>query len=737
MVIQIPEKLKQKGIRFVLLEKSGKKPFQNEWQNKSIEFDNEELLNHLEKEGNYGVMGGGLKQLVIIDFDNEELQKKILSKLPRTFTIKTGSGKLHKYFFSDKCESFKIFDENMNTLADVQGEGKQVVGANSIHPNGNRYEVEDDFDINFLPYAEIKALLIPFDKKPKKEKKIQEKTNFDIGDDFLDNLKSSVSMEDVLSSFGIDTSKNPTACPFHSSQGGKCLGFNNEIAHCFHCDNAWNIFSFVKDMKRCDFRESLEYLANLSGLQDELEISRKKYIERLKVQQKDEKRDVKDMFLDFVKNKKWGDATEVLVNWILRNNYIYTTKDDLKTEMWIYKEGIYIPQGKSEVKELLRDLLGNWYNAFYYNQVINKLEPDTFINIDEFFNQRHTDEIPVKNGILNLCSRELKPFSPEKIFFCKLNAEYNRYADCPQIDKFLSEILSDKDDKLVFYEIGGFSLWKEYTFEKAFMFVGNGRNGKDKSLELIKRILGLENCCSVPLSSLSPDSFIMSEFFGKMVNIAGDIGNKDLKDTSSFKALTGRSLVSAPRKFLKPITFQNYAKFIFACNDLPMVYDSSKGFWDRWVLLEFPYTFVPDEELKKAKDKTLLKLRDEDIIEKIISPQEMSGLLNKFLDGLDRLRDKRVFSSTKGSDEIKELWIRKSNSFMAFCMDFLESEYDNKITKKELRKRYTDYCKLHKVTPKTDYVIKRTLEELFGAIEDRDYTNWGGVRCWEGIKWKK
>ena len=36
--MEIPEKLKQKGIRFVLLEKSGKKPFQKDWQNKNIEF---------------------------------------------------------------------------------------------------------------------------------------------------------------------------------------------------------------------------------------------------------------------------------------------------------------------------------------------------------------------------------------------------------------------------------------------------------------------------------------------------------------------------------------------------------------------------------------------------------------------------------------------------------------------------------------------------------------------------
>lgn len=461
------------------------------------------------------------------------------------------------------------------------------------------------------------------------------------------------------------------------------------------------------------------------------------FFSRIKIKQIGESNIViKNQFLELIRDKKFGEATELLVSWIKEKNYIYTTKDDLKTEMWIYREGIYVPQGKSEVKEILRGLLGNWYNAFYYNQVINKLEPDTFIDIDIFFKQESKEEVPVKNGIFNLFTRELTSFTPDKIFFNKLPIEYNPSADCPNIDKFLSEILADEKDREVFYEMGGFSLYNEYLFEKAFMLLGNGRNGKDKSLELIKKVIGVENCCSVPLSSIIPDSFIISEFFGKKVNIAGDIDNKDLKDTSTFKGLTGRSLVSGQRKFLRPITFQNYAKFIFACNELPMVYDTSRGFWDRWILLEYPFTFVTKEELEQNKDKTNLKLREEGIVERIATPKELSGLFNKFLDGFDRLIKLRKFSSTRGCDEVKNTWIRRSNSFMAFCLDNLESDYESYVTKKELRKKYSDYCRKHKITPKTDYVIKRTLEEMFGAVEG--FKDIFGItnRVWEGIKLK-
>jgi P4 family phage/plasmid primase-like protien len=444
-----------------------------------------------------------------------------------------------------------------------------------------------------------------------------------------------------------------------------------------------------------------------------------------------------DSVLSLIQRKKTGEATELLVNEILNNNFIYTTKTDVKQEIWVYQEGIYEPNGESHIKEIIRNIMNDGYSEWLANQVLAKVKIDTFIETNYFFNQNVIEEVPVQNGILNIFTREIQPFTPKKIFFNKLPVIYDPSKDCPLIDKFLSEVLAKKDDKKLFYELGGFCLLKEYRFEKAFMFVGSGRNGKDKSLELIKRLLGAKNCCSIPLSSIVPDSFIISEFYQKLANLAGEINNHDLKDTSAFKGLTGRSLQTAQRKYLTPITFINHAKFIFACNDLPMVSDDSVGFWDRWILLEFPYTFLSQEEIDKKEDKTNLKVRDDNIIQKITIPEEMSGLLNRFLDGLDRIISQKKFSNTQGSEEVKQLWVVKSNSVMAFCLNCIVEDYDGFIMKKDFRRRYIDYCKKYKVKPRSDYVIKRTLENLFGVSEgNKPVLNNKWEKSWEGITWK-
>lgn len=276
----IPEKLRVDGIHFVLVERGTKKPFQNAWQNKTIGYNDLELIEHLNKGGNYGVMGGGERNLVIVDFDEKRIQDELLSKLPETFTVKTGSGMLHKYFFSDNSGSFKIFDELMNTLIDVQGEGKQAIGPGSIHPNGNQYILLEDKPIAFIPYPELKAIIIPHDKKPKKIiEPILEKPKEFNHDNFLDSLLSAINIKDLLTNFGINTSRNPTSCPFHSSKGGKCFSYEKDKAHCFHCEGGWNALSLTKQVKNLGSKEAIEFLADFTGMRYQLEESRRKYIE--------------------------------------------------------------------------------------------------------------------------------------------------------------------------------------------------------------------------------------------------------------------------------------------------------------------------------------------------------------------------------------------------------------------------------------------------------------------------
>lgn len=442
--------------------------------------------------------------------------------------------------------------------------------------------------------------------------------------------------------------------------------------------------------------------------------------------------------LSLLNLKKFGEATEILVDEIKKDNFVFTTKKDKADEVLIYKEGTYHEHGESHIKEQLRNLMEENYSSWLANQVIEKIKTDTYIDADILFKEKNTHEIPVQNGILDLETFELKEFTPSKIFLSKLPTKFDIEATCPMIDKFLSDVLASPEDKDVFYELAGFGLMKDYFMEKAFMFVGNGRNGKGKSIELLKRLVGASNCASVPLSAMDSNSPFINTLWKRYFNLAGDISSKDLKETGMFKQLTGRDLISANRKYLSVIEFANYAKLVFACNDLPRVYDYSDGFWERWVLLEFPFKFVEQDVYDSAteEERKMWKIKDPQIIDKITTPEEMSGFLNMALLGLKRLLKNKKFSYTKGTAEVKNRWIRKADSFMAFCMDCIEEDYDSTVSKKLIRKTYKDYCKLHGVKGVSDMSIKATLQENYGVGEEYVGPVGNQVTSWTGIKLK-
>lgn len=432
--------------------------------------------------------------------------------------------------------------------------------------------------------------------------------------------------------------------------------------------------------------------------------------------------------------KDRDNATELIVEHIMKHNHIYTTKDDIKSEMWIYRDGVYVPQGRSCVKEFSRRILERAYTTQLSNAIVSKIEADTFIEHKDFFDTNYIDEVPLINGILNINTRELTEHTPDKIFFNKLPIEYNQYATCPNIIKHFESTLKDKESVSVMLELFGYLLLKEYRIEKAIMFVGHGRNGKSKTIELMKRFIGAENCSSLPLKSLNEASFSLSELFGKMANLAADLSKTDLKETGMIKSLIGRDTVQAKRKFLRDLNFVNYAKMVFAANELPRIYDTTDGFWTKWVLLEFPYKFVTQEVYDETQeDKTMLKIMDTEIMKKLTTPDELSGLLNSALDGLDRLLRKKDYSYSKSTADVKDMWIRKSDSFTAFCYDHVDESDNGKITKKDLRKMYHKYTKIHKIGGCSDKAIHITLENMYGVSEKQD--TWDG-RIWEGIQLK-
>ncbi len=464
-----------------------------------------------------------------------------------------------------------------------------------------------------------------------------------------------------------------------------------------------------------------------------------KEIKNKEIEEKEKSGDIQGVVVFLIADKKRSKATETMTKDFLEHNSIYTTRDDEKSECWIYKEGIYIPQGITYIKEYCRNVLGKLYTTTLCNEVVNKIEADTFIEQEDFFKEEEPHLISVNNGILNLKTKELKPFNPSFKFFSKLDIDFIPDSKCPKIKEFFKSLFKDELEIKVIQEIFGFLLYREYFLEKAFMFLGSGRNGKGKTMELMKHFIGVDNCAEISLEAMEKDHFAIGELFKKYANLCGDLSKTALKHTGEFKKLTGRDLLSAARKFKTRVKFVNYSKMLFSCNELPLTYDITEAFFNRWIILDFPFTFLPQKEIEELGDdgKENIKIRDSNIIEAMTTKEEMRGLLCWALEGLKRLLEIKSFSYSPSTNETRNKWLRKSDSCMAFILDYVVYDYESYIPKKEFKNRYVQFCSRHKIPISGDKVIKRLLENQMGAY-DGQRKNDDNIQehVWNGIRFK-
>ncbi len=448
--------------------------------------------------------------------------------------------------------------------------------------------------------------------------------------------------------------------------------------------------------------------------------------------------DIREDVLYLLSSGKQSDryeATEIMVKRFLRENFIYTIRSDEITEMWIYHDGIYIPEGKTYIKEFCRDVLLESYTDRIAKIIIDKIKTDTYINGNDFFKDNNPYEIAVKNGILNVKTKELYPFTPNKILFNKINASYNPNAKINKILKFIKEVVSPDDVKII-QELLGFILVKKYITERLFMFLGDGANGKSTLLNLIENFLGHDNCVGIPLHQLITDPYAISELHNKLVNLSGDISAKTLYDTNLIKYLTGTDTISSNRKYKTRITFKNYSKLINSCNKLPKTKDLTYGFFRRWITINFKYRFIKESEIGflTEKEKQITKIANPNIINEIINDDELSGMLNWALIGLDRLLKQKDFSYSKTTHENMINWLRSSNSFEAFFMDKLKKNYNSRIKKSDIREEYSKYCSKNNTKIENDKVIRDVMIR-HGCWEERD-SEPPRLRFWKAVEFK-
>lgn len=306
-------------------------------------------------------------------------------------------------------------------------------------------------------------------------------------------------------------------------------------------------------------------------------------------------------------------------------------------------------------------------------------------NVDPGIQDRY---IAFKNGLYDLKTGKLGPFTPDVIIRNIIPFDYNPSARSDLLDHTLMTLAcGDPEIKTIMEEMAGYCFFGENTLGMSFILTGkSGSNGKSTFINLLKYVLGKDNYSSLDIDELA-DRFSTIRISGKLANLGDDIKDTYLagKQLSVFKKLVTGETLKCEEKGQPVSEFEPKAKMVFSANEVPKF--QTRGFdaiKRRVAIVPFNNHFTHDTPGF-----------DPDLNAKLRCPEVAEALIKIGVDALQRvLKQKRFTQSKKAQAELLKFEI-DNNPIISFLdeVDVVTDVLSHPTG--EVYNRYSIWCKEH------------------------------------------
>lgn len=366
--------------------------------------------------------------------------------------------------------------------------------------------------------------------------------------------------------------------------------------------------------------------------------------------------------------------------YIKNNNHIIR----INGQLHLFKDGVYV-SGQEEIEAVMIKHISGLSNA-------KRSETLKYLNLLLLENTEMAPAhlIAFRNGIYDILTGELQPFSPSVVITNRIPWDYNPNAYSELADKTLDKIAChDEQVRTILEECIGSCFYRSNKLGggKAFILTGEGSNGKSTFIAMMQHLLNEDNIAALDLKELD-QKFQNTALFGKLANLGDDISDEFIVNASIFKKFVTGERVQVQNKGEKPFEFNNYAKFLFSANNIPRIKDKTGAVLRRLIIVPFNASFSKDDP--DYDDHITYKLQEQDVMEYLI----VLGL-----SALKRVLTNGFTESAKVQEQLKE-YEETNNPILGFFEEVefegfqIENEQSDKVFK-----RYKEYCLANNFNP--------------------------------------
>ena len=621
----------QRGAALVALHPSAKNPIERGWPDRPIttQAEIDQLFNEYPS-ANYGIITGRQSKIVCIDVDGPDGRKSLKAleakygKLPPTVTVMTGRDDSYHLYFKYVGRPLRNSAGKIGKNLDFRGDGGYILGVGSIHPNGLEYDYADGLGPNSVEIAELPLWLAEILADPESKPSLNDGHVTKAGD--LEVASS------ALTSFVSEPGRNQ-----HLTRLAGRLR-NADIAHLALVEALW-----IENEQKC-----------------------RPPLERTEVEK------IAESVARYVPKNQTGDEAEDLVASILQAHFasgatLIFAEDG---RFWSFVNTHWAPLHRKALEGIVLEAIqamparGRQKTASLITQTIALLGAATAARDDVLrFNAPPLPIINCANGELHIQEDgrvQLQPHNPKSHLRNCIPVTYDSRALCPRYDAAVAEIFSQTSDAGAmtefWHELMGYAIQADRRIPAIILGKGGGSNGKTVLVETAVRLVGKEYVAAMPVQELDKSRFTIGSLLDKLLLIDDDMKAGTRLPDGELKRLSEAKTVTGEHKFGQPFTFTARSLPILLCNNPPSIADLSYGMRRRLIVVPFDRKFE-DHEIDTELFRTIWST-------------EMSGVLNRFLAGLQRVIERGwSFETPKSSQTAKEELLIEANPLPAFIED--------------------------------------------------------------------
>lgn len=258
------------------------------------------------------------------------------------------------------------------------------------------------------------------------------------------------------------------------------------------------------------------------------------------------------------------------------------------------KKGIY-EQDKSgrQIKGIIRSMDDLKQN--HVREVYSYLEDTSPI-----VNEISSKYVAVENGLINLNTFELEPFSPAAFLIQKVPTAYNENAHDSFIDSTLTKVTKGHVPSIQnIKEMFACVLYPQMLVPKMFYLYGrSAHNGKSSLLNMIHETFNKNggNISAVSPQKLATNTFAAASMYGKFANIVDDLPDLTIEDSGTLKSIITWGNIEIERKGKDSETVKMYTPLITASNHFPNFKENGAQINRRLFIIPFEHNFSTDTD---------------------------------------------------------------------------------------------------------------------------------------------